>query len=629
MTTTTRDDEFYRQEAALLGVLLPPPSPPAVKNEDHTMNDEEYARQLQKKIWNEERTQSDERYARELQNEMQNEISQDNTQGDEDNARQLHNQLLDDVPSWPTRHVLIREDARPDDIQQGSQIGSCWLLSTISALVSLSIDALKRIFKNENLTSGRINVQLYEAGLPRILSIDPSTFPYGVSSCRRNQLFAPVIEKAVAELRGGYEKLDGGRCVEALEMLTGCPCEEVQLTKEEDDDAWLWARLLSAHEAGFVSCVSTKNAQLTSDLAPSHAYAIVSILELFEPPPPLGTGTRHRLLRLANPHGPESKYSWQGQWSEHSSCWTPEMRQAALDNSGGTSSSIATFFISLIDLRRHFATLSICEYRPHWFEHRLSLIDDAVCSMQNVDQYDTSIEATAQLFAPSDAGILILKDSRVIASAPIGLDRTNPCHVHVSAQDTKLIVLPLSFNQQASRNLVIRSSRPLLVASKSPLSPSLRRNAILSYVRSASKTEPISGYAFVHTRTDTAACFVVVDNIHPHARLQVKISVLEAYGLNFSRQRVHSQANTIVSTIPPGYTALVLLLAASSASFGFRLQKQFQFISPLRCLASEKLFKTIFHSSSSAADDFLTFEPPLIYGLADDLHAPVPLTLFS
>lgn len=47
-------------------------------------------------------------------------------------------------------------------------------------------------------------------------------------------------------------------------------------------------------------------------LVPGHAYSIISAKEA------LG----HRLIQIRNPWG---NFEWDGDWSDHSELWTPEM----------------------------------------------------------------------------------------------------------------------------------------------------------------------------------------------------------------------------------------------------------------------------------------------------------------
>ena len=69
----------------------------------------------------------------------------------------------------------------------------------------------------------------------------------------------------------------------------------------------------------------------------SHAYSVLDVRE----------AAGYRLLRLRNPWG---HYSWRGQWSDASDCWTPELRAQLMNGTGGDGGGV--FWISYDDLLR-------------------------------------------------------------------------------------------------------------------------------------------------------------------------------------------------------------------------------------------------------------------------------------
>ena len=71
------------------------------------------------------------------------------------------------------------------------------------------------------------------------------------SRAAQRQLYVPLIEKACAKLFGSYANLSGGTTAEGLQLLTGTPCDRINLHpfNETLDFDMIWAKLLSASES--------------------------------------------------------------------------------------------------------------------------------------------------------------------------------------------------------------------------------------------------------------------------------------------------------------------------------------------------------------------------------------------
>jgi calpain-15 len=185
------------------------------------------------------------------------------------------------------------------------------------------------------------------------------------SKAKRKQLWVPLIEKAAAKIHGCYEALVSGRPIEGLRVLTGAPCETIDLQtlpSEDLDRNLIWARLLSSRSAGFlmgISCGGFNVKVLADDyksmgLKPNHSYSLLDVQNV----------SGYRLLRLRNPWG---RHSWKGAWSDSSATWTPELRELLSPN----RSSEGIFWISFEDVMKYFDKVDICKVRSGWSEIRL------------------------------------------------------------------------------------------------------------------------------------------------------------------------------------------------------------------------------------------------------------------
>jgi hypothetical protein len=163
------------------------------------------------------------------------------------------------------------------------------------------------------------------------------------------ELWVVILEKAYANRFGSYDAIQAGFTEDVLRDLTGAPCEIVQT---EDGDV-LWEKVLHGNEVNYIITASTGGEQDEHDttnalgLVTLHAYSVIEAAEV-----PSRGGTEY-LLKIRNPWGATE---WQGDWSDNSPLWTPDLKREL----GWQNVDDGTFWMRLEDFQDWFTSVTIC-----------------------------------------------------------------------------------------------------------------------------------------------------------------------------------------------------------------------------------------------------------------------------
>ncbi|XP_071951602.1 calpain-D-like isoform X2 [Antedon mediterranea] len=464
---------------------------------------------------------------------------------------------------------------RPSDISQGI-LGNCWFLSALAVLAEkpklVEYIMITRVVNDE----GAYMVRLCKDGAWETVLID-DLLPcdkYGrlvYSQAKRRQLWVPLIEKALAKMHSCYENLIAGRCAEGLALLTGAPCESIQLhssgLKPDDpvlDQDFIWAQLLSSKEAGFLmgaSCGSgnmkiNPEAYKIVGLRPRHSYSLLDVQDL----------NGNRLVRLRNPWG---SYSWKGDWSDQSPLWTDETREKLMPL--GAAEGI--FWISLEDMMMYFDNVDICKVRKGWSEVRLSSLfpnfaggpmEVTILTIDEPTQADFTLyqkwrrEGNAER-DPLDLCIVVLRTSGHTTSGMSKVMTFNKRQIRASVgcstvlqKGTYVVVCmacnhwttgvnmqgmrsPVRKTAYPSYTLAIHSNRPLVASQIQPTKTCLADVVQLLAVQKGKRHEGREGVTVYYLDHGWAGLFVVAENRHHDRSLHVRCDCTDSMNVVSTR----------------------------------------------------------------------------------------------
>ncbi|MDP1825775.1 MAG: C2 family cysteine protease [Archangium sp.] len=206
-----------------------------------------------------------------------------------------------------TGDSLYINDVEAKDPVQGA-LGDCYLVATLSAYAQSRPEVLKkaitenadgtftvRLFKREQVSHGPRAPASYrfvghevriDAQLPRYFGVIP-VFARGQMP---QELWAPLIEKAYAQLHGGYDKIEGDFPSKVMEALTG-EYASTRLNFFFSTDG-TFDRIDRALRRNQPVTAATFRPELAG-LVPGHAYTVLSA----------GEENGQRYVELRNPWG--------------------------------------------------------------------------------------------------------------------------------------------------------------------------------------------------------------------------------------------------------------------------------------------------------------------------------------
>lgn len=364
----------------------------------------------------------------------------------------------------------------PNDIKQG-QLGDCWLMCSFASIAEYEI-LVYDLFPDEYRTpsdEGVYKVRLCKNGIWQEVQLDDyfPCYPEGgpiYSRAHDNELWVLLLEKAFAKINGSYAAIKSGWPFEAMIDLTGAPYRDIRFSEpanqEKIREGTLWEDLLHYDLQGYIMSCSTGGVDTFTEsggrpagscgLVPGHAYTLISAKE---------TSRKDRLVKLRNPWG---SMEWNGNWSDESNLWTPELQHEV----GFQQADDGIFWMSFDDLINHFVGINVCMVKHQginkdpWnearkpFEYRFSPIGLGCISVPKyeliVDEDEARFYASVHqqdkrcIGAPEyiDFGVTIMRQESdgslaYVASSGNSVERQNQIGVH-SLPKGKYVVIPTS-----------------------------------------------------------------------------------------------------------------------------------------------------------------------------------------
>lgn len=340
--------------------------------------------------------------------------------------------------------VLFKGGICPGDIIQG-QVGTCFLLGAIGAVVSNKPDVMKKIFIRHDVDVGVYGVQFNVDGewtsviVDDYVPVDAFDRVLYAKSRDHQEVWSILLEKAFCKLHTCYEMCDGGQASEAIFSLFGGvsgkfvikqvhrdnPQKYFMLLKQARDRGWLLTTTF-VRQKGKPSKAQGKCGEdvLPSGLVFGHAYSVLKVLE----------AGGNQLIQLRNPWG---QGEWLGKWSDKNTEgeWTEEMKAAA----GYIVAEDGKFWMSVEDFVMNTSGAEYSRtFGPNWKK---------VTHHKHFQKGDMTAKALWSFKARQDGELSMTKGDDIVVLS------MNPgwWHGHIKDHDDKKAFFPANYVKLNSR----------------------------------------------------------------------------------------------------------------------------------------------------------------------------------
>lgn len=283
---------------------------------------------------------------------------------------------------------LFDDGTDPDDVDTGA-FATDWLLSAISMLAAAGgvgdggvDEQVANLFIGHYALDGDITfhtevggycVRLYKNGLWTPIILD-DMFPMlrneywsndnkGIATAHSkecSEIWVSLIEKAFAKYYGSYAAIEKGFVHHALQDLTGCEAECINLANAGRGPGKrdTWDKILRFRRNGYLLGAGTGSSALVDKEILDMGIVFNACYVVYD----VQSVDGHMLLKLRNPPGNHEE--WKGDWSDKSSLWTKRLKKKLK----WTDEDDNTFWMSFDDFCNVYRHLYVCRWynKKNW-----------------------------------------------------------------------------------------------------------------------------------------------------------------------------------------------------------------------------------------------------------------------